>query len=179
MRLSLLALALACAVTEPARAQAATSSACNALAAPAPQTDSIARFIWSLPRARCLAYLHAAPRDTERTTQGMVEAIDQVTNEIRPLLDSLARFYPAGQFGANAHVFIDSVIRFDGRWLDLVNQPGGVGLSGTMSRIALALAVRERVEGLIEEMVAGLEGSDGDFAWDAWRRAWHRSWGGT
>jgi hypothetical protein len=136
--------------------------------------DSVPGFVWTPPHARCRAYAAVQARaDTDFSTPGTGQVAGQVTDSIRALLDQLVRFYPAGHFGSSASAFIDSVLQRDARWLDLVNQPAGVGRSGTISRTATALAVRSRAERMVEEL--GLVGRDPDFATDAWLRAWRQS----
>jgi hypothetical protein len=103
----------------------------------------------------------------------MVEAIDQVTADLRPLLVVLTRYYPAGHFGTDARAFIDSTVQSRGRWYWLVTQPQGIGLSGTMHRIDMALTYRSIVENMIEDMIRSLVGDDPDFSLGLWQAAWH------
>jgi len=146
---------------------------CAALSPSVPPHDSVQRYLWTLPPLRCRAYQREAARlDTEMTTQGMVEAIDQATNELRPLVLALARYYPPGQFGSDPQAYIDSVFRFQARWYWLASQPDGVGNSGTMHRITMAYGYLGIIETMVQDLASGLVADDPEFPWDEWRRAW-------
>ena len=159
------------------RAQALRAGvSCDSLSPPRAWPDSAQAYVWTLPRVRCLAHARASVRlDSEMTTQGMVEAIDQIRAELRPLLLRLTSFYPRNHFGQDPTAYVDSVYRTRGRWLWLVGQPDGVGTTGTMYRIDTALAGVSIIEDMIEEAAGGLASREDGFPWEQWRNRWRRN----
>lgn len=140
--------------------------------------DDTLRLIWSLPTVRCRVYQSLRTlHDTASTTMAMVNAAAAPGDSLRPLLYRLASWYPRGHFPRPPRAFIDSALAARMNWYFYVGQPSGVGMSGSMFNVEIALNGTSTLEAMIDEMAGALlEDRVEPGERDRWHASWRRQW---
>jgi hypothetical protein len=136
------------------------------------RADAILTYVQSLPDLRAGLRKRAQPGWDTGVTATMVQASYDYIDALQGVLVTLARFYPTGSFGEDAHRFFSELIASRFRWHRAHSEPHGPGTGGTVVNVTTTGSVLDDVEKMVEDLAQSLVGYDDRLDWREWPSRW-------
>ena len=133
--------------------------------------NAVRTYVESLPQRRKELRRRVQEKldgSTADAADGTYEYIDL----LQGILVTLARFYPPGTFGDDAHRFFAETIANAFRWHRAIAEPYGAGTGGTIVGRWIGGGVMSDVEDMVVDIAMSLIGYDDEFDDKAWHSAW-------